>query len=103
MLGILRHAGFRQLFLAQMTALIGTGLATVALALLAYELAGPSAGAVLGTALAIKMAVYVLLAPLAGALVPPAKRKATLISLDVIRAGVVLVLPFVTEICRSTC
>lgn len=98
MLGILRHAGFRQLFLAQMTALIGTGLATVALALLAYELAGPSAGAVLGTALAIKMAVYVLLAPLAGALVPPAKRKATLISLDVIRAGVVLVLPFVTEI-----
>lgn len=98
MFGILRHADFRQFFLAQMAALVGTGLATVALALLAYELAGPRAGAVLGTALTIKMTVYVLLAPLAGALVPPAKRKAVLISLDVIRAGVVLVLPFVTEI-----
>jgi len=86
MLGILRHTDFRRLFLAQMAALVGTGLATVALALLAYELAGSKAGAVLGTALAIKMTVYVLLAPVAGALVPPAKRKVVLISLDVIRA-----------------
>ncbi len=98
MLGILRHTDFRRLFLAQMAALVGTGLATVALALLAYELAGSKAGAVLGTALAIKMTVYVLLAPVAGALVPPAKRKVVLISLDVIRASVVLALPFVTEI-----
>lgn len=98
MLGILRHTDFRRLLLAQMAALVGTGLATVALALLAYELAGSKAGAVLGTALAIKMTVYVLLAPVAGALVPPAKRKVVLISLDVIRASVVLALPFVTEI-----
>ena len=98
MLGILRHTDFRRLFLAQMAALVGTGLATVALALLAYELAGSKAVAVLGTALAIKMTVYVLLAPVAGAFVPPAKRKVVLISLDVIRASVVLALPFVTEI-----
>ena len=98
MLAILQHATFRRLFLAQVVALVGTGLATVALALLAYDLAGSGAGAVLGTALAIKMTVYVLLAPLAGAIVPPARRKAVLISLDVVRAGVVLALPFVTEI-----
>ncbi len=98
MFWILRQANFRTLFLAQVAALVGTGLATVALALLAYELAGSRAGAVLGTALAIKMTVYVLLAPLAGALVPPARRKVVLISLDVIRASVVLVMPFVTEI-----
>ena len=47
-------------------ALIGTGLLTVALGLLAYDLAGPRAGAVLGTAYAIKMIAYVGLAPVVG-------------------------------------
>lgn len=98
MIEILRHRNFRRLFLAQVVALVGTGLATVALALLAYDLAGPKAGAVLGTALAIKMTVYVLLAPLAAAFVPLARRKVVLIALDVIRACVALALPFVTEI-----
>lgn len=98
MFAILRHKSFRRLFGAQLVALIGTGLATVALALLAYDLAGANAGAVLGTALAIKMAVYVLLAPLAGALIPRAHRKVVLITLDLIRAAVALALPFVTEI-----
>ena len=98
MIEILRHRNFRTLFLAQIVALVGTGLATVALALLAYDLAGPNAGAVLGTALAIKMTVYILLSPLAGAFVPLAKRKVVLITLDIIRACVVLALPFVTEI-----
>jgi len=98
MIEILRHANFRRLFFAQVVALVGTGLATVALALLAYDLAGDKAGAVLGTALAIKMTVYVLLAPLAGAFVPLARRKLVLITLDVVRACVALALPFVTEI-----
>lgn len=98
MIEVLRHRNFRTLFLAQMVALVGTGLATVALALLAYDLAGPNAGAVLGTALAIKMTIYILLSPLAGAFVPLAKRKVVLIILDVIRACVALALPFVTEI-----
>lgn len=98
MIEILRHTNFRRLFFAQVVALLGTGLATVALALLAYDLAGPRAGAVLGTALAIKMTVYVLLAPLAGAFVPLAKRKTVLITLDIVRACVALALPFVTEI-----
>ena len=43
---------FRTLFAAQIIALIGTGLTTIALALLAFELAGNQAGIVLGTALA---------------------------------------------------
>ena len=57
----------RHLFLAQVTALVGTGLTTVALALLAHDLAGGQAGLVLGTALAIKMVAYVGIAPLVGA------------------------------------
>ncbi|MEZ0472803.1 MFS transporter [Luteimonas salinilitoris] len=95
MLAILRHRTFRHLFLAQTVALVGTGLATVALALLAYDLAGDDAGEVLGTALAIKMAVYVLLAPVSGALVPPRLRKCVLIALDLVRAAAALMLPFV--------
>lgn len=98
MIGILRHRVFRRLFTAQVVALLGTGLLTVALALLAYELAGEQAGAVLGTALAIKMVVYVLLAPLSGALVPPERRKAALIAFDLVRVCIALTLPFVTEI-----
>lgn len=98
MLAILRNTRFRRLFLAQVVALLGTGLLTVALALLAYDLAGDQAGAVLGTALAIKMIVYVALAPVVGAVVPPGWRKQVLIALDVVRASVALMLPFVTEI-----
>ena len=54
---------YRHLFSAQVIALFGTGLTTVALGLLAYDLAGPRAGAVLGTALTIKMVMYVVIAP----------------------------------------
>lgn len=98
MFAILKHPTFRTLFAAQIVALVGTGLATVALALLAYALAGAEAGAVLGTALAIKMVVYITLAPVSGALVPPAWRKRVLIVLDLVRAAVACALPFVTEI-----
>src|SRR3546814_14234728 len=44
------------------------------------------------------MAVYVLLAPLAASFVPLAHRKAVLITLDIVRACIVLALPFVTDI-----
>lgn len=40
MLDVLTNLTFRKLFAAQVIALLGTGLATVALALLAYDLAG---------------------------------------------------------------
>ena len=40
MLQILANRTYRHLFLAQVIALVGTGLATVALGLLAYQLAG---------------------------------------------------------------
>jgi hypothetical protein len=61
----LRNPIYRRLFAAQIIALTGTGLLTVALGLLAYDLAGQNAGAVLGTALAVKMIAYVCIAPIA--------------------------------------
>ena len=67
MVAVLANRTYRHLFFAQVIALVGTGLATVALGLLAYDIAGADAGAVLGTALAIKMVAYVGIAPIAGA------------------------------------
>lgn len=98
MLQVLANRTYRHLFLAQVIALIGTGLATVALGLLAYDLAGPNAGAVLGTALAIKMIAYVGVAPVAAAFAEQLPRRAMLVCLDLVRAAVALFLPFVTEV-----
>lgn len=98
MLAVLANRTYRHLFLAQVIALIGTGLATVALGLLAFELAGDNAGAVLGTALAIKMIAYVGVAPIASAFTERLQRRAMLVSLDLVRAAVALLLPFVTGI-----
>lgn len=94
----LANRNYAALFAAQIVALLGTGLTTIALALLAFELAGGDAGQVLGTALAIKMVAYVTLAPIAGGLAPLVPRKAYLVTLDLLRAGLVLCLPFVTHV-----
>jgi hypothetical protein len=98
MLSVLRHRTYRRLFGAQAIALVGTGLATVALSLLAFELAGQSAGLVLGTALAIKMVAYVGIAPVATAVAQRLPRRKLLVALDLVRAAVALSLPFVTQI-----
>ena len=98
MLSVLRNVTYRRLFAAQIVALIGTGLLTVALGLLAYDLAGSNAGAVLGTALTIKMLAYVGLAPVINALVARWPKKRVLIGADLIRAAMALCLPFITDV-----
>jgi len=98
MLAVLKNRAYRHLFAAQVIALVGTGLMTVALGLLAYELAGADAGAVLGTALAIKMVAYVGIAPIAQAFSDRLPRRSLLVALDLVRAAVALCLPFVTEV-----
>lgn len=98
MLDVLQNRTYRHLFLAQVLALLGTGLATVALGLLAFDLANANAGAVLGTALAIKMIAYIGVAPIASAFAQRLPRRTVLVSLDLIRAAVALLLPFVNQI-----
>lgn len=98
MLAVLANRTYRHLFAAQVIALIGTGLATIALGLLAWDIAGEDAGVVLGTALAIKMVAYVGLAPIASALADRVPRRAMLVALDLIRATVAVALPFVSEV-----
>ena len=70
----------------------------MALALLAFDLAGDDSGAVLGTALSLKMLAYVVAAPVSAALTERMPRKQLLIALDLIRAASLVVLPFVGEV-----
>jgi len=98
MLAVLSDRTYRHLFLAQVVALLGTGLATMALGLLAYDLSGDRAAMVLGTVFTIKMVAYVGIAPIAGAFADRLPRRTMLVSLDLLRAAVALALPFVTEV-----
>ncbi|MBY6159415.1 MFS transporter [Mameliella alba] len=98
MFDILRDRTYRHLLLAQVVALLGTGLATVALGLLAYDLAGDGAAMVLGTVFTIKMVAYVGIAPVAGAFADRVNRRRLLVALDIVRAACALCLPFVTEV-----
>ncbi len=92
------RVGYRHLFAAQVIALLGTGIATVALALLSYDIAGADAGAVFGTALAIKMGAYVVIAPVAAAATARLPRRMLLVTSDLVRAGIAFAMPFVTSV-----
>ena len=89
---------YRRLFSAQVLSLVGTGAGTVALGLLAFELAGADAGLVLGIAFALKMVAYVFVAPVAAGLFSRTGRKQLMVGLDLARAVVVVLIPFVTEV-----
>ncbi len=82
---------------AQIISLIGTGISSLTLALLAWELEAEDASAVLGTAFALKMIAYVGLAPVFGAVAHKLPRKQFMFALDILRAGLILCLPFVTQ------
>lgn len=81
---------FVRLFAAHTGSLLGTTLTMAALALLAEEMLGKGNGAALfGVALAIRIGVFVFLAPLAGNVAERFGRKRVMIATDVLRAVVV--------------
>ena len=90
-------ASYYRLFFAYVTALFATAVATVALGLVAFDMAGAESGTILGTALSLKMFAYVVAAPLAAALTERLPRKPLLIWLDLIRAASLVVVPFAGE------
>ncbi|MBP2389959.1 MFS transporter [Aeromicrobium fastidiosum] len=96
--GLLQNRAYRSLLAAQVVALLGTGLLTVALSLLAYDVAPGSAGAVVATALTIKMVAYVAVAPVVSALVVGLPPRVVLIGSDVVRLAVAATLPWVDEV-----
>ena len=97
MLTVLKNRTYAQLFSAQIIALMGTGLLTVALGLLAFDIAGAAAGRVLGIALTIKMIAYVGISPITTAWTVNLSPKQVLITADLVRAGIAVMLPVITE------
>ena len=89
---------YRRLFSAQVLSLVGTGAGTVALGLLAFELAGADAGLVLGIAFALKMVAYVFIAPLAAGFFSRTDRRRVMVGMDLARAAIVALIPFVSEV-----
>ncbi|MCL8250479.1 metalloregulator ArsR/SmtB family transcription factor [Aeromicrobium fastidiosum] len=94
----LRSAPYRRLLGAQVVALLGTGLLTVALNLLAYDIAPGSAGAVVATALTVKMVAYVGVAPAMAAIVAGLSPRVVLVGSDVVRVLVAATLPWVDQV-----
>ncbi|UCH26117.1 MAG: MFS transporter [Trueperaceae bacterium] len=93
----LKNRRFAQLYAAQTISLFGDALTWVGLALLAFELVGENAAAVLATALTLRVVAFVALAPLAGALADRIDRKTLLVGADLARVGVIGLVPFVSE------
>ncbi|MGJ6980880.1 MFS transporter [Aestuariimicrobium soli] len=97
MIRALRHRTYRTLFVAQVVSLLGSGLATVALGLLAYDLSGSRASLVLGALFAVKMVAYVVVAPLAAAALRSVPRRTVMVASDLVRVAVACTLPFVAH------
>lgn len=93
-----RNRDYIRLLSAQIISLVGTGMSSICLALLAYELSGDDAGMVLSIAFALKMLAYIGLAPVFGAIAHKLPKRRTLVALDLIRALLFVCLPFVTEV-----
>jgi len=86
------------LFTSNVLGIFATGIATVALALLAFHLAGDDSGIVLGTALSLKMAVNIIVPPVATIHAAEIPRLPWLMFLNLMRVSVLGLLPFVTEV-----
>ena len=98
MLSVLSEKTFRNLFFAQNFSLLGSGLATIAISLLAFDLTGRNAALILSGLFTIKMLVYVVISPFAGAVADRFDTRKYLIIQDIIRAISALGLIFVSEI-----
>ncbi|WP_261841421.1 MFS transporter [Aliamphritea ceti] len=94
----LAHPVFRWLFFGQVVSLLGTGMATVALALMVYDLSPLQAGLVLGSALAVKMVAYLCVAPVVGGYSHAFPRRSWLAGLNLGRAVIVFLLPLATDV-----
>lgn len=94
----LQNGRFARLYAAQTVSQIGDAFTWVALALLAFELAGDNAAVILGGALTLRVMAFVLLSPLAGVLADRFERRRILLITHFGRAVVIGLMPLVTEV-----
>lgn len=98
-LALWRNHDFRLLFAAQIISLLGSGVTTVGLALFAYRLTGGvSATAVIGNALMLRIAAFLIFSQPAGVLADRTNRKVILITADVARFFLLALFPFITSV-----
>lgn len=84
-----KHRVFQQLFWAHALSLVGSGLSSLALGLLAHELVGASASTVLGITLTIRIFVIVTCSPWTGQLAERWGARRLMVASDIMRALVV--------------
>ncbi|CAN5553147.1 hypothetical protein BH23CHL10_BH23CHL10_15330 [soil metagenome] len=96
-LRLVRNRNFSLLWVGQLVSLFGERIHTVALGFLVYEATGGSALEV-GLTFAATAVPNVVLGPLAGALVDRWDRRITMIGCDIVRAVLLLAVPFVIDI-----
>ena len=79
---------FQQLFWAHGLSLVGSGLSSLALGLLAHQLVGAAASSVLGVTLAIRIAVIVVCSPWSGQIAARFGARRVMVISDLMRCGV---------------
>ncbi|AFY70008.1 major facilitator superfamily MFS_1 [Thalassoporum mexicanum PCC 7367] len=89
---------FAKLYLAQLINLAGDSLTWLGLGLLAFEIAGENAGAVLAGALTLRVMAFVVLSPIAGAIADQIDRKRLMVITHLARMGIVCLFPFTTQV-----
>ena len=96
---LLRNPEFLRLFAAQAVSLAGSGITTVALALLVHDIAGPlAAAAILGQALTLRILAFLLFSQPAGILADRINRKYLLVAADLARFVLMAAFPFIDSI-----
>lgn len=96
--GLWSNHNFQKLYWAHVVSLLGSGVSSVALGLLAHALVGASASAVLGYTLTIRIAVIVLFSPWAGHFAHRLGAKSLMIWSDIFRIGIVVGFFFVDAV-----
>lgn len=88
---------YARLFQAKVLTLLTTGIATVELSVIAVDIAGSDASALLGTALALKSLSFVVAPLVMAAVVEHLPRGRSLIAIDLLRTAAILGLIFVSS------
>ncbi|MBD2578174.1 MFS transporter [Oscillatoria sp. FACHB-1406] len=98
LLECLKNPQFARLYLAQTINLVGDAFTWLGLALLAFEVGGGKAAAILSGALTLRVMAFAILSPVAGAIADRCDRKQMMILTHILRAIAVCLFPFVTQI-----
>ncbi|MDQ9172149.1 MFS transporter [Oxalobacteraceae bacterium R-40] len=96
---LFKNRNYLLLFSAQIVSLTGSGVTTVGLAVFAYQMAGgASAAAIIGNALTLRILAFLLFSQPSGVLADRFNRKTILVMADVLRFGLLMLFPLVSQI-----